>query len=223
MRHDVRGDVLGRTRRLLLAGGLAVVGIAGAAEAVVIGPGTGIPNDENDTAGGRINIDQGSPTTLQPGTYIATLFRFDARVAGDVTPFLATGGTNNQYTAIAVGAPQAIAAPAQDQSVPFGGSATFTLAAPTQVFAGIASQTQNPIALDNGTGPNTDHEGGAQPPTSYLVAIGGPVPPDGAFSNPDLGRRYAFAVDVELVPEPAALSLGVFGVLGLLARRRPRG
>ena len=222
MRHDVRGEVTGRAGRLLLAGGLAVVGLAGVSEAVVIGPGTAIPNEATDSAGGRINIDPGSPTTLQPGTYIATLFRFDAGIAGDVTPFLATGGANNQYTAIAVGTPRAIAAPAQDQSVPFGGSATFTVAAPTQVFAGIASQTQNPIALDNGTAANTDHEGGAQPATSYLVSIGGSVPPDGAFSNPDLGRTYAFAVDVELVPEPAALSLGVLGGLGLLARRRSR-
>ena len=221
MRHDVRGDVMGRVRRLLLVGGLAVVGMTGAAEAVLIGAGTGIPNDESDSAGGRINVDQGSPVTLQPGVYMATAFQFDALVAGFVTPFLATGGgANNQYTVIAVSNEIPVATPGQDQSAPFTGANTFTITAPTQVFGGIASQLQNPIALDNGTGANTDHEGGGQAATSYLVTLGGNVPPDGTFSNPNLGRSYAFAINVELVPEPAALSLGVLGGLGLLARRR---
>ena len=227
MRHVARGGIMGRVRRLLFVGGLTVVGMTGAAEAVLIGAGTAIPNDESDTAGGRINVDQGSPATLQPGVYIATAFQFDALVAGTVTPFLATGGgANSQYTVIALSNEIPVPNPGQDQSAPFTGSNIFTITTPTQVFGGIASSTQNPIALDNGTPANTDHEGGGQAATSYLVTLGGNVPPDGTFSNANLGRTYAFAINVELVPEPAALSVGLLGGLGLLARRRrhcPRG
>lgn len=209
----------GSSRAALLLTGTLALWPAGLARAAVIGPGTAIPNEARDSAGGRINVDQGSPLTLQPGTYTATLFNFDAGLAGDVTPFLATGGgASNQYTAIAVGSTQSIAAAAQDQAIPFGGSNTFTLNVATEVFAGIASQTQNPIALDNGTANNTEHEGGGQAASSYVVTLGGAVPPDGAFSNPNLGRTYAFSVTVE-VPEPTGLGLGMLG-LGLLARRR---
>jgi hypothetical protein len=201
-----------------LSAGLALC-LAGSAHAVLIGPDTTIPNDEVDSAGGRINLDVSSSVLLQPGTYAASLFNFDAGTAGDVTPFLATGSGNN-YTAIAVGLPRVIAAAAQDQSLPFGGSAVFTLLAPTTVFAGIANSNQNPIALDNGVG-LTEHEGGGQPATSYIVTLGGPVAPDGSFSNPDLGRQYAFSIDVQAVPEPAtALSAALVGALCALRPRR---
>src|SRR5688572_30653258 len=130
MRHDIRGDVMGRVRRLLMVAGLAVVGMTGAAEAVLIGAGTGIPNDERDTAGGRINVDQGRSMLLQPGVYIATTFHFDALVAGTVTPFLATGGgANNQYSVIAVSNEVPVPTPGQDQLAPFTGSNTFTITA----------------------------------------------------------------------------------------------
>ena len=42
---------------------------------------------------------------------------------------------------------------------------------------------------------------------SYTVTVGGTVPPDGAFSNPNLGRTYAFSVTV--VPEPASIGLAM--------------
>jgi hypothetical protein len=225
MRLNVGRSNRKATRIVLVTAGFAICCTAGGtARAVPVGAGTGITNEANDSAGGRINVDQGSPVTLQPGTYVATAFRFDAGLAGDVTPFLARSSGTDTYVTLAVGSPQTIAAAAQDQTLPFGGAATFTLTTPTQVFAGIASQTQNPIALDNGTANNTDHEGGGQAPTSYVInpTPGGTVPPDGAFSNPNLGRTYAFSIEADLIPEPTGLALAAVGGVGLLSRRRRR-
>lgn len=223
---DQAGKKRGLLRLVALPTALALSAFAGAAAAqsVPVGAGTSINNDATDSAGGRINVDQNVPRTLQPGTYVATLFNFDAGVAGDVTPFLAVrpnAANTNAYVAIAVGTPQAIAAPGQNLSLPFGGSATFTLAATTQVFAGIASSTQNPIPLANGAA-STDHEGGGQAATSYFVTLGGNVPPDGAFSNPDLGRAYAFSIDVQLVPEPSLAAVTLIGAGVAQTLRRPR-
>lgn len=193
--------------------------LVASADAQQVGAGNTIPNDELDSSGGRINIDTSTPLTLAPGTYTASLFNFDAGTVGDVTPFLATLTSDNLYQAIAVGDDLAVTGLNTDASAPFGGSAIFTLTATTTVYAGIASDTQNPIFLDNNTSPFTDHEGGGQPASSYVVTLGGQVPPDGNFSNPDLGRTYAFSVTV--VPEPTTLAgvLVVGAALGLRRRR----
>lgn len=197
----------------------AIIWVAASAGAQTIGAGTGIANDEVDTpaTGGRINLDNTTPLTLGPGTYNATLFTFDAGQSGDVTPFLARETSPNVFQAIAVGATQNLLGFEQDTSVPFGGSAVFTLATTTTVFAGITSNVQNPIFLDNGVG-LTDHEAAGAP--SYTVTVGGTVPPDGSFSNPDLGRTYAFSVTV--VPEPSSIGLILLGATSLLGMRRRR-
>lgn len=205
--------------RTTLAALAAIICVATSADAQTIGAGTGIANDEVDTpnTGGRINLDNTTPISLAAGTYTATLFTFDAGQSGDVTPFLAFETTPNVFQAIAVGATQNLLGFEQDTSVPFGGSAVFTLATTTTVFAGITSSVQNPIFLDNGVG-LTDHE--AAGAASYTVTVGGTVPPDGVFSNPDLGRTYAFSVTV--VPEPSSLGLALLGATGLLGMRRRR-
>ena len=203
------------------------LGVAAPARAAQVGPGTDIPNDEVDTPGsiGRINVDQGSPLMLPAGIYIATTFSFDAGQSGEVTPFLAVSADGSDptdlYTAVAVGARIDVPGPLTDQTVPFGGSAVFTLTTPRTVYAGITSEnTQNPIFLDNGTGQNTDHEGVGQ--GGYTVTVGGQVPPDGTFSNPQLGRTYAFSINVEVIPEPSAGALvgAAVAVCGLRRRRR---
>jgi hypothetical protein len=206
--------------------GCVVLGLAGIAAGAQIGAGTGIPNDTVDTAntGGRINMDQGNPLNLPAGAYLVTLFSYDAGQTGDVTPFLAVSATGTDptdlYTAIAVGNTVDVTVPLTDQSVPFGGSATFTLNAPTIVYAGISSSVQNPVFLDNGTGPNTDHE--AAGAASYVVTLNGMVPPDGVFSHTQLGRTYAFAIEVELIPEPSAGLLVLAGLASCGLRRRAR-
>lgn len=51
--------------------------------------------------------------------------------------------------------------------------------------------------------------------------VGGTV--DG-FGHANLGRSYAFSIEVELVPEPSTIVLGLLGVMGAFAchRRRSR-
>jgi len=60
--------------------------LAVAASAQEIGAGNNIPNEEFDGTGGRINVDLSTPLTLPAGSYTATLFKYDAGVAGDVVP-----------------------------------------------------------------------------------------------------------------------------------------
>jgi len=195
----------------------ATIFMMGWAGAQTIGAGTNIANDEVDTSntGGRINVDNSNPISLAAGTYVASLFKFDAGQPGDVTPFLAVETSANVFRAVAVGATQNLLGTELDTTLPFGGSTTFTLSAPTVVFAGITSTTQNPIFLDNGVG-LTDHEAAGAP--SYVVTVGGTVPPDGNFSNPDLGRTYAFSITV--IPEPCSIALALFCAVGLGVIRR---
>jgi hypothetical protein len=225
-RHSLSAVV--RWCGVALALGASVLIPAGSAVGAQVGPGTNIPNDTWDTVGtgGRINVDQGNPLNLPAGTYLITTFSYDAGTTGDVTPFLAVSANasdpTNLYTAIAVGnTVNVVAAPLTDQTVPFGGSATFTLNTPRVVYAGITSSLQNPVFLDLDTpAQNTDHEGTMAP--SYDVTVGGQVPPDGAFSNVNLTRSYAFSINVEVIPEPSAglLVLAGSALCGLRRRRR---
>src|SRR5215211_5957524 len=154
-RHSLIAVV--RRCALAMALGAAVFFSSRTAAASQVGAGTAIANDEVDTpnTGGRINVDQGNPLNLPAGTYLVTTFSYDAGQTADVTPFLAVSANGNDptdlYTAIAVGDTVNVVAPLTDQTVPFGGSATFTLSTPRVVYAGITSSVQNPVFLDNGT------------------------------------------------------------------------
>ena len=201
-----------------------VASFAHFANAVDIGPGYGIANVLTDSSGGRLIVDNFNPMTLGPGTYNVLSFNYDAALAGDVQPFLAILTGTNLYQAIAVGATLNVPGAVQDTSVAFGGSNVFTLSSTTVVYGGIASFGQNPIPLNQNAG-FTDHEGGGQPASSYSVTLGGQVPFDGSFSNPDIGRVYAFSITVRpaAVPEPSSMMLGLVGVFGLIVmsfRRR---
>lgn len=190
-----------------------VGGVWTRAEAITIGPGTTIvPNNDLDNPGGRINVDQGFPVLLQPGTYTATLFNFDAGGPGDVTPFLAVSNGSDSYLVIAVGDTRNVVGIATDQSVAFGANNMFTLLSAQSVFAGISNINQNPIFLGP-PGP-TDHDAIALD----AVLVGGTI--DG-FSNPDAVRTYAFSIEVsQALPEPSAVLLGLLGLGALSFRRR---
>lgn len=184
------------------------------------GAGIGIAHDVLDnagsTGGARTNIDKSFSLTLGPGKYNVTDFEFAAGRAGSVTPFLAVLDGNGNYEIIALG-DTATANGNEDVTVGFGGDNMFTLDAITEVFAGITNEGLNPVFLDNNTGAITDHDG-----TPTLITNTGQLLALSDISNQNLGRTYAFAIGVEqvTVPEPATAILSLFGIAGLVARRR---
>lgn len=201
------------------------------AEATLIGAGTGITLEVVDTPDGgpRINVDESYAVTLGAGPYQAVSFSFAAGQDGDAIPFLATltGNNPDEYEIIALGNQVDISGAPVTQTVPFGGADTFTLDASTTVFAGFtnsAASPHNPIYLDNGTAETTDHDNAIEAAlTSVGQLVGSPANP---MSHPNLGRTYAFSIDVQPIPEPASFTLLVFG-LSLMAvtlrRRRHQG
>ena len=107
-------------------------------------------------------------------------------------------------------------------TLPFGGS-SFTLDASTELFGGIVNPTvagsQNPIATNLASGFFMDHDNNADGNLSPAV-VGGTV--DG-FGHANLGRSYAFSIEVDAVPEPSSVVLlitALVGVAAFLSRRR---
>lgn len=190
------------------------------AQLATIGAGASIPHEAMDTAntGPRTNVDEGYSHVLSAGKYRATDFSFAFGRNGSVTPFLAKLTGDNQYEVLAVGDTVTVTGSGA-MSVVFGGTDFFVLDAPTRIYGGIVNPTgDNPIYLNDGTSPFlTDHSGGAK-----LVSPVGRVL--SGFSNPNLGRTYAFAINVQAVPEPGTLLMALIGLLGLtlIVRRRSR-
>ena len=177
------------------------------ATAQSIGAGTGIELEVVDTPDGgpRINVDESYAVTLDAGVYQASSFSFAAGQDGDAIPFLATltGDNPNEYEIIALGSQVDITGSPVTTTVPFGGANTFSLPASTTVFAGFTNSPDsphNPVYLDNNTPETTDHDNDIEAPiTAVGQLIGSPSSP---MSHADLGRTYAFAVDVQQVTTP---------------------
>ena len=143
---------------------IGLVALCSAAQGDVIGPGN-YSGAGVDTANEMIT-DWSHPLSLAAGTYNATTFSYDVadgwgQGAITVQPFLATGtagtfdtvawsGTVGSYTPILVG--NAISFSANYSTAPFAdyafpGSGSFTLDAPTTVYAGFwASGGETPYA-----------------------------------------------------------------------------
>lgn len=191
--------------RSLFVSSVAVLGMAvSGASAITVGAGTGIPLEAVDTPGAnpRMNVDQSFTQVLQPGIYVVNEWSYAAGQAGNVTPFLATSSSADNYTVVAIGNEVTIAG-AGTATAAFGRSNTVVITAPTTVFAGITSPTtQNPIFLDNGTGTQTDHDNSPTPIANPGNAISG-------FSNANLGRTYAFSLDVQTRTSPLRLGADI--------------
>jgi len=136
-----------------------------------------------------------------------------------VIPFLAELVGDHEYRVLALGDPVAVTGTGT-MTVEFGGDAVFDVFDPTRIYGGITNPTDssNPVRLDDGTATRTDHDGSPTLITSVGQLVGG-------FSNPNLGRTYAFAISLRLVPEPTTLGLAVPALGGLLlwGTRRRRG
>jgi len=184
---------------------------------MVIGPGAGITNAlQQDTPGGeRLNVDRTTFVTLPAGEYEVEDWRlnvFSNTEGGTITPMLLSGAPSS-YTTVWLGSAFDPTSNGVQTVVETG---TFTLAASTDIYAGFftAASGSGIIALDQnnvGTGNSrTDHD-------NSFVAPMGTGQTVSAFSHTNLGRTYAFEVNV--VPEPATMSLLALGGLALLHRR----
>ncbi len=201
-----------------------VATIGSSARATVIGAGPNNSSTSVDNSGTRINVDTASAVLLPAGTYDVTKFAFTVGEVGNAQPFLAvvasgTPGSNAIYDPIAVGTNVDISSFSSvvTSTTTFGGSNTFTLATPTEVYAGFTniSGGPNPVGFsDNGSGTKDDHSNPAQ-----TVIVGTNLT---GFSNYGLTREYAFSVSLHYTPEPSSFVLCGLGVIGLLlaARRR---
>lgn len=180
--------------RLTLAFAAAVLlAVNLTAQAVTVGAGTGIPLEVVDTAGSqpRTNVDQSFTQTLPAGVYVVRDWSYAAGQSGSVTPFAAVANGVDSYSVAALGS-QVNLGGAVTTTSNFGRSNTFVLTAPTTVFAGITNPpgSQNPIFLDNLTATQTDHDGTPTTITGINQTVNG-------FSNPNLGRTYAFSLNVD--------------------------
>ena len=186
-------------------------GLASFAQAAAVGPGAGAvtasANGGLDNPGGtRTNVDLTNSVFLQPGTYSASNFSFDAGQSGSVQPFIATGtgvnGTSGDtFNVLAAGMDNSVSPSAfTPYSVPFGGTSSFTVpAGGERVYLGITnSAASNPVYIVNSG--RTDHQspGFASPVTVGQTLTG--------FSNPYLGRTYAYSIEIQSADAPRVIN-----------------
>lgn len=198
--------------RLLVVG--VVMAVSLQTQAVQIGAGSGIPAGILDSAGSRLNIDNTVFPNLPAATYDVVDFEYSASAnPGNLQPFLAALTGANQYTVLWVG-PTASSPGAGINTVPYApGTEQFTLGAATDVYAGF-NASSNTVFFGAGL---TDHNN----PALFGITPGSVI---GPFTNNNLGRSYAFEINVaraqNIIPEPATASLGLLALSGLAMRRR---
>jgi len=185
--------------------------------AAVVGAGAGIVTTAGATdAGTPTNVDLTNPAiSLAADTYDVTAFNvsiLNSINGGSVVPFLATGSPGN-YDVVWVG-------PAFDPSADgifnIGyalGTQAFTLTSVEDLYAGINSVGDGVVAIDLFSG-LADHDGS---PGFGPIAVNDNL---SGFSNPALGRRYAFDIEFVAIPEPATFALLGPGLLGIVSLRR---
>ncbi len=183
-----------------------------------LGSGSGVAAaGEPDTPGqDRLNVNL-LFANFAPGTYSVSDWELNVRdhtEPGTITPMLLTR-TGSTYTTLWVGdALDPTADGAQSHAV----GSTITLSVATEIYAGFFTQGGGAgiIALDatpTGAAGGTDHSNSFMVPTGIGETLDG-------ISHPGLNRTYAFAINVQPIPEPAGVTLLALAGIGALARRR---
>jgi len=192
-----------------------VFSFASTAGAQTIGPGSGITDagDVDTPNQARLNIDRTTFVNLAAGYYKVDDFGLrvnthDAGIgnAGTIAPMLLIGAPSN-YTTLWVG-PDYDPSANGVQTVGYtAGTEQFALGAAADVYAGVFTKNQGSaiIGLDannSGSGSSqTDHD------TSYTAPVGAGEPVAG-ISNPNLGRTYAFEVNISPTTVPTGALIG---------------
>ncbi|NIT96903.1 MAG: hypothetical protein GWM91_16395, partial [Actinobacteria bacterium] len=161
--------------------------VAGIGPASSIGIGSGHAATSVDSAGTRMNIDTAGGTAihLPAGTYAVSDFAYSTgAVAGRVQPFLAVGTGNNQYTVVWVGPTEDTPGSDDIVTASYGGE-TFSLSQPATVYAGF--NADGPVVKFGGG--RTDHNN----PADFDITPGSDIT---SFTNANLGRSYAFEINV---------------------------
>ncbi|MGK0185020.1 MAG: hypothetical protein ACI9R3_000794 [Verrucomicrobiales bacterium] len=199
--------------------------------ATIIGAGPGILNlaganngvdtsTDGTTDQSRQNLDDSFTATLAAGVYTIANFSYQAGQTGSVIPYLAKLTAPDTYEILGVGDQIDVTSLDVDVTTAFGGSNQFTLSESTEVYAGITNPagagSQNPIKTNLASGSTVDHDNNADGLISQAV-VGGTV--DG-FGHANLGRSYAFSVEVDAVPEPSSALLSLLGFSFIALRRR---
>ena len=210
-------------------GTLALTATSAQAAVTSIGPGADLAGTTiADTPGvDRLNIalttDVGTPfANLAAGTYSVRDFQLNVfnhntgdSGAGTIAPMLLTGSSGS-WTTLWVGDDFDPTSDGVQTAAAYGaGVETFTLGAATDVYGGMFTKLGggNIVAINLSNG-STDHDA-----NGYTAPTGAGQTVDG-ISNTNLGRAYAFEINVEPVPEPSTTALLGLGGLALILRRR---
>lgn len=206
-----------RTYSMAAIVALFIVAVAAqSASAVQIGLGAGLAGaTNNDSAGSRLNIEEAT-TALSAGGYLVTSFEyFNSSNTSNVQPFLALKTGAQDYTILWVGPTAAAPGSSGIVSIPYLGQ--MFMAPSGTIVAGF--NTAGPaVQFAEPDGPTTtDHNN----PANFALVAGATL--TGAnFTNANLSRNYAFAVNVVQIPEPATAATGLLGLAALAGLRRRR-
>jgi len=197
---------------------------------LTIGPGeTAIDNQDHDF--NLMVVDLNNPQVFAAGAYVAGPFNYQfsnilGTPAGTITPLILISNGGNSYTPVAVGAPVTYGGPTAFISTPFGGSDTFSLSAPTTVYAGLywsdpggsPFTDQMPVGFNDTIGSSLDlyseppgHGGANVPVVGTPISFGGTGGAEGIFT-----RTYDFSIGGTGVPEPSSFVLATIGALGMI-------
>ncbi|NQT37848.1 MAG: hypothetical protein HQ581_10185, partial [Planctomycetes bacterium] len=161
---------------------------------VMIGPGAGTGSDSAPDSGDRLNVERDF-VPLPAMTYNVDSFSFDSSgTSGTVTPFLATGSPST-YTTVWVGPDFNTSATGIVTDTYAPGSQTVALSSAANMFAGVYTAGGR---VDYSGGGNIDHDNSFSAPTPGSTIDG--------FSNANLGRTYAFEVNLSTPPMDVAFS-----------------
>lgn len=196
------GRLFKETLGIAAAAGLVLVLLQGAQAATIqIGPGADLVGATGaDTANeARLNVARTDTVTLAAGTYSVLDFRFNVLNpntgtgnAGTVAPMLVTGSPSS-YTTLWVGSAfDPTSSGAQTAATYAPGAQTFTLTSPGTVYGGIftGNNGSGVPAYANSVG-LTDHDNSYTAPTAEGESVSG-------FSNANLGRAYAFEINIDV-------------------------